>query len=82
MQLKQRAGGSPDIVGWREELTRPQLCQICPNQTRGAEKMKAAHRGLPNQRKRERGKRKVDADPTITPLIWCQIEARNTDFGR
>lgn len=45
-------------------LTRLQLCQICPNQTRAAEKMLAAHRGLSNQRKRERGKTKVDANPT------------------
>lgn len=37
-----------------EVLIRPQLCQICPNQTRRPEKTQAAHRGLPNQGNRER----------------------------
>lgn len=57
IQLRRCAGESPDALSWWEELTRPQLCQICPNQTRGAEKMKAAHRGLPNQKKRVRKKK-------------------------
>lgn len=47
--------------GLGEVLTRPQLCQICPNQTRGAEKTLAAHQGLPyegnGEKRREGGPR-------------------------
>lgn len=48
----------------REVLTRPQLCQICPNQTKGGEKTQAADRGLPNQADGEKTG-KVDAGFTI-----------------
>lgn len=79
--LRRCAGSSPEALGWGEVLTRPQLCQICPNQTKGAEKTQAAHQGFSNQGNRERKKGKVDTDFTIISLISCQIEAKSMDFS-
>lgn len=51
-----------------EVLTRPQLCQICPNQTRGAGETQAAHRwdskNKGNRQREEEGRHRVQHHPS------------------
>ncbi len=58
-----------------EVLTRPQLCQICPNQTRGPEKTQAAHQGLPNQGNKER---KREGRCRFHHYFWSHVRSRPT----
>lgn len=51
---KEERGRFSRCAELEKALTRPQLCQICPNQTRGAEKTQATLRGLLVQRNRQR----------------------------
>ena len=59
-----------------EVLTRPQLCQICPNQTRGAGETQAAHRWdskiKRTGREKEEGRHRVQHHPSDLVPDWGQ----------